>query len=127
MITKYGAKAGGKKLNTKAIAKAITACHLVGGGRVVIPKGEWLTGPIHLKSNINLYMEEGAVLRFTDTPSDYLPAVMTSWEGMECYNYSPLIYASDCENIAITGKEYWLPRWIHGEYGLPVRKLTWRL
>ena len=91
LITKYGAKAGGKKLNTKAIAKAITACHLVGGGRVVIPKGEWLTGPIHLKSNINLYMEEGAVLRFTDTPSDYLPAVMTSWEGMECYNYSPLI------------------------------------
>ena len=90
LITKYGAKAGGKKLNTKAIAKAITACHLVGGGRVVIPKGEWLTGPIHLKSNINLYMEEGAVLRFTDTPSDYLPAVMTSWEGMECYNYSPL-------------------------------------
>lgn len=110
LITKYGAKAGGKKLNTKAIAKAITACHLVGGGRVVIPKGEWLTGPIHLKSNINLYMEEGAVLRFTDTPSDYLPAVMTSWEGMECYNYSPLIYASDCENIAITGKGVLAPK-----------------
>lgn len=55
-------------------------------------------------------MEEGAVLRFTDTPSDYLPAVMTSWEGMECYNYSPLIYASDCENIAITGKGVLAPK-----------------
>lgn len=49
-------------------------------------------------------MEENAILRFTDNPSDYLPAVMTSWEGMECYNYSPLLYAMDCENIAITGK-----------------------
>ena len=51
-----------------------------------------------------LHLEENAILRFTDNPSDYLPAVMTSWEGMECYNYSPLLYAMDCENIAITGK-----------------------
>jgi polygalacturonase len=101
-ITDYGAKQGGEKC-TKAIAKAILACNKAGGGRVVVPAGEWLTGAIHLRSNVNLHLAEGAVLRFTDTPDDYLPAVMTSWEGMECYNYSPLVYAFECENIAITG------------------------
>lgn len=49
-------------------------------------------------------MEENAILNFTDNPSDYLPAVMTSWKGLECYNYSPLLYAFECENVAITGK-----------------------
>lgn len=100
----YGAVKGGETVNTEAIAKAIAACNKAGGGRVVIPEGEWLTGPVHFKSNVNLHLEENAILRFTDNPSDYLPAVMTSWEGMECYNYSPLLYAMDCENIAITGK-----------------------
>ena len=103
-ITRYGAKEGGKVLNTKAIARAVDACHRVGGGRVVVPAGEWLTGPVHLKSNVNLHLEKGAVLSFTDAPLDYLPAVMTSWEGMECYNYSPLLYAFECENVAIIGK-----------------------
>ncbi|WP_366910259.1 glycosyl hydrolase family 28 protein [uncultured Bacteroides sp.] len=102
-INKYGAVADGKTNNSKAIARAIAACNRAGGGRVVIPAGEWLTGPIHLKSNVNLHLSENAILRFTDNPQDYLPAVMTSWEGMECYNYSPLVYALDCENIAITG------------------------
>lgn len=104
LITKYGAKSGGTVNNTKAIAKAIEACHKAGGGRVVIPSGIWLTGPIHFKSNVNLHLEEEAVLSFTDNPLDYLPAVMISWEGMECYNYSSLVYAFECENIAITGK-----------------------
>lgn len=103
-IRKYGAKADGKKDNTKAIAKAIAACNRAGGGRVVIPQGTWLTGPIHLKSNVNLHLCEGAVLSFTDNPQAYLPAVKTTWEGMECYNYSPLVYALECENVAITGK-----------------------
>ena len=102
-IANYGAVKGGKTINTKAIAKAIKACNRAGGGRVVIPTGEWLTGPIHLMSNVNLHLSDGAILRFTDNPEDYLPAVMTSWEGMECYNYSPLVYAFDCENVAITG------------------------
>lgn len=102
-INKYGAVADGKTNNSKAIARAIAACNRAGGGRVVIPAGEWLTGPIHLKNNVNLHLSENAILRFTDNPQDYLPAVMTSWEGMECYNYSPLVYALDCENIAITG------------------------
>lgn len=102
-IKKYGAKEGGVKDNTKAIAKAIKACNKAGGGRVVVPAGTWLTGPVHFMSNVNLYLEEGAVLSFTDNPKAYLPAVQTSWEGMECYNYSPLIYAFNCKNIAITG------------------------
>ena len=103
-IADYGAIEGGKHINTEAISKAIEACNKVGGGRVVIPAGEWLTGPIHFKSNVNLHLEKDAVVRFTDNPEDYLPAVMTSWEGMECYNYSPLVYAFECENIAITGE-----------------------
>ncbi len=102
-IADYGAVAGGEVSNTEAIARAIEACNKAGGGRVVVPAGEWLTGPIHLLSNVNLHLAKGATLRFTDNPSDYLPAVMTSWEGMECYNYSPLVYAFECENIAITG------------------------
>ena len=102
-IVNYGAVKGGEADVSDAIAGAIAACNQAGGGRVVIPEGEWLTGPIHLKSNVNLYLAEGAVLRFTDNPSHYLPAVMTSWEGMECYNYSPLIYALECKNVAITG------------------------
>lgn len=103
-IVEYGAVKGGIVSNTRAIADAIEACHKAGGGRVVIPEGEWLTGPIHLKSNTNLHLMENAVLRFTDDPADYLPAVMISWEGMECYNYSPLVYAFRCENVAVTGK-----------------------
>lgn len=103
-ITDYGAKPGGEADNTKAIAAAIEACNQAGGGRVVVPAGTWLTGPIHFKSNVNLCLEENAVLSFTDNPSDYLPAVMTSWEGLECYNYSPLLYAFECRNVAITGK-----------------------
>lgn len=103
-ITKYGAQKGSNHLNTQAFAKAFEACHRAGGGRVVVPAGEWFTGPIHLKSHVNLFLEEGAVVRFSDNPNDYLPAVMTSWEGLECYNYSPLIYAFECENVGISGK-----------------------
>lgn len=102
-IADFGAVAGGEVSNTEAIAKAIEVCHQAGGGRVIVPAGEWLTGPIHFKSNVNLHLAEGAILRFTDNPAAYLPAVMTSWEGMECYNYSPLLYAFECENVAITG------------------------
>lgn len=109
-ITDFGAKVGGTVDNTKAIADAIAACNKAGGGRVVVPAGTWLTGPIHFKSNVNLYLEENAVLNFTDNPADYLPAVMTSWEGLECYNYSPLVYAFECENVAITGKGMLKPK-----------------
>lgn len=104
MIIKYGVKVGGKKLNIKVIVKVIIVCYLVGGGCVVIFKGEWLIGFIYLKSNINFYMEEGVVLCFIDIFLDYFLVVMILWEGMECYNYFLLIYVFDCENIVIIGK-----------------------
>jgi polygalacturonase len=102
-ITDFGAVEGGE-LCTEAIQKAIEVCAANGGGTVLVPKGIFFTGPIHLKSNINLHLEENAVLRFTTDPQAYLPVVKTRWEGIDCYNYSPLIYANNCENISITGK-----------------------
>ncbi|MEY4387996.1 MAG: hypothetical protein RLY20_3279 [Verrucomicrobiota bacterium] len=70
---------------------------------MVIPNGRWLTGKVHLQNGVDLHLAEGAVLSFTSDPADYLPAVQTSWEGLECFNYSPLIYAFGCTNVAITG------------------------
>ncbi len=102
-VADYGGVGDGRTKNTKAIAAAIEACAKAGGGVVLLPKGTWLTGAIHLKSNVNLHLSEGALLRFSDDPADYLPVVFTRWAGFECYNYSPLIYACDCENIAVTG------------------------
>lgn len=104
LITAFGAEPNDQAKTTAAIAQAIDRAHTLGGGMVVIPPGEWHTGTIHLKSNVNLHLDSGAVLRFSGNPDDYLPAVHTTWEGIECYNYSPLIYAYQCENIAITGK-----------------------
>ena len=101
-VADYGAKPDGTKC-TEAFAKAIAACDAAGGGRVVVPAGTWFTGPIHLRSNVELRLEEGAVLSFSDDPKDCLPVVMSSWEGLECLNYSPLVYAFGCTNVAITG------------------------
>ncbi len=89
---------------TAALGKAIAACHAAGGGRVVVPAGVWLTGAVHLRSNVNLHLAEGATLRFNPEPAKYLPVVLTRFEGIECMNYSPLIYAFEQENVAITGK-----------------------
>jgi polygalacturonase len=86
-----------------AITKAIAACHQAGGGRVLIPAGRWLTGAIHLRSNVNLHLAKDAVLVFSSDPAAYLPYVMTRWEGVELMGYSPLIYAFEQDNIAITG------------------------
>ena len=71
--------------------------------RVIVPRDEWKSGAIHLKSNVKLYLEEGCVIHFSSCMEDYLPPVFTRWEGVECYNYSPLIYAADCENVTICG------------------------
>ena len=89
-ITKYGARQGDAGATTAAFAKAMAACRKAGGGRVVVPAGSWLTGPVHFQSNCLLYLSEGAELVFEDDPKLYLPAVHTSWEGTECMNYSPL-------------------------------------
>jgi polygalacturonase len=115
-IRDFGAVADGKTKNTTAIRRAIESAVRAGGGSIVIPEGRWLTGPIHLASNINLYLAHGAELLFSTDFSDYLPPVFTRWEGTEVYGYSPLIYARDCENVAITGSgkligqgEAWFP------------------
>ncbi len=94
----------GEVLYTDAINSAIEKCSKSGGGRVIVPAGTWLTGPVKLLSNVNLHLEEGAVLLFTDDPHQYYPLVLTAWEGMNCWNWSPMIYAYQQENIAITGK-----------------------
>ncbi|MBV7533124.1 glycoside hydrolase family 28 protein [Chitinophaga sp. sic0106] len=103
-IISTGAVAGDKEKNAAAIAQAIAQVNAAGGGTVLIPAGEWLTKKVHLKSNVNLHLEKGATLLFSGDPADYLPAVHSSWEGMECYNYSPLIYAYECKNVAVTGE-----------------------
>ena len=87
----------------KTINDAIDACSAAGGGRVVVPAGSFATGPIRLKSRVNLYLSEGAILRFSTNPKDYLPLVYTRFEGTELMNYSPFIYAYDQQDIAITG------------------------
>lgn len=102
-VTDYGAKGDGTTLDTDAIARAIAACAAAGGGRVVVPAGNFLTGAVHLKSNVNLHVAEGATLRFSTDPAHY-PIVFTRWEGIELMNYSPLIYTYRQKNIAITGK-----------------------
>lgn len=101
-ITDHGAVAGGADC-TAAIAKAIAAAHAAGGGRVVVPPGVFHTGAVHLKSNVNLHVAAGATLKFIFDPAKY-PVVFTRWEGVECMNYSALIYAFEQENIAITGQ-----------------------
>lgn len=90
--------------SSQAFQKAIEACHAAGGGRVVVGPGYWLTGPIHLKSNVNLHVQKGATILFKTDPKAYLPLVFTRWEGVELMNYSPFIYAFEQENIAITGE-----------------------
>lgn len=104
-ITDFGAVADDTSfLNSEAIEAAILACYSGGGGVVYVPEGQWLTGPVTLLSNVNLHIAENATLLFSTDYELYLPPVITRWEGMDCYNIHPLIYASEASNIALTGK-----------------------
>ena len=102
-ITSFGAVADGVTSCTEAIRKAIAACRAAGGGRVIVPKGRFLTGAVRLESDVNLHVDAGGTLAFSSDPRDYLPLVFTRWEGVELMNYSPFIYAFEATNIAITG------------------------
>ncbi|MBO4662983.1 MAG: glycoside hydrolase family 28 protein [Bacteroidaceae bacterium] len=103
-VTRFGAKTSASaRQNQKAINKAIDTCSRKGGGKVIIPRGTWNTGALVMKSNVNLVLEEGATLQFVFDVNLY-PIVETHWEGLGCYNVSPLIYANGEHDIAITGK-----------------------
>ena len=105
LITDFGAVEGDSTaLYHESINNAILACHNAGGGKVVVPQGTFYTGPITLLSNVNLHIEKGATLKFSTNPTDYFPAVLSRWEGIDCYNAHPLIYAYQAENIALTGE-----------------------
>ncbi len=101
-IEKYNAVADGKTLNTKAIADAIADVSSNGGGKVIIPRGVWLTGPIVLKSNINLHLEDGALILFSDN-KDLYPLMETSFEGLNTVRCQAPLFGENLENIAITG------------------------
>lgn len=101
-ISEFGAKPDGSRC-TEAFAAAMSACEAAGGGRIVVPKGRWFSGAIRFRSNCELHLSEESEIVFSQDPNDYLPAVHTSWEGMECWNYCPLVYAYCCTNVAITG------------------------
>ncbi|AGA79327.1 glycoside hydrolase family 28 protein [Echinicola vietnamensis] len=104
VISDFGAVGDGSTDASQAIKSAIQACAEAGGGKVVVPPGDYPTGPIYLESNVNLHLEKDARLMFSTDPKDYLPLVYTRWEGVELMNYSPLVYAFEEENIAITGE-----------------------
>lgn len=102
IMTDY--KAQTDKDISEELRRAISDCHRAGGGRVVVPAGTYYTKAIHLLSNVNLHIEEGATLKFSTTATDYAPQVPTRWEGIDCMGMSPLIYAYRQDNIAVTGK-----------------------
>ncbi|MBQ3186277.1 MAG: glycoside hydrolase family 28 protein [Alistipes sp.] len=87
------------------LQQAIDSCSYYGGGRVTVQAGHYaLNGPLRMKSNVNLHLEEGAYLQFSGRSADFLPVVLTRWEGTELYGHSPMIYAYHCTNIALTGR-----------------------
>ena len=98
------------RANTEAIRSAVERCAVQSLGEVRFPAGLWRTGPIHLKSNVYLRLDEGAFIIFEDDPKLCLPVVKTSWEGVECMNYSPLVYAYGCTNVGIVGKGTLAPK-----------------
>ena len=102
-VTRYGATGDGVTDCSEAFRRAIAACTAAGGGRVVVRGGTFLTGPIHLRSRVNLVVDEGATIRFITDPRAYERFVLTRFEGVEMMGLSPLIYARDAVNVAVTG------------------------
>ncbi|MGC9364059.1 MAG: glycoside hydrolase family 28 protein [Fidelibacterota bacterium] len=103
-VCDFGAIADGVTKNTEAIKRAIDATAAAGGGTVHFPAGTYLTGPIHLKSNVTIHVDAGAVLKFSKDFDDYLPMVISRWEGTTGMNFSPLFYGYQLENVTIEGR-----------------------
>ncbi|WP_312372406.1 glycoside hydrolase family 28 protein [Lachnoclostridium sp.] len=129
-ITDYQAVSGGIVSNTAAINQSITELSKLGGGTVNVPEGIWLTGPITLRSNINLHLEKGALITFDKNPEEY-PVILTNYEGQPRLRAVSPIHAFDEENIAITGEgiidgngHEWRPL---KEFKLPKRQWQARL
>ncbi|MFO1487527.1 MAG: glycoside hydrolase family 28 protein [Verrucomicrobiota bacterium] len=129
-VLNYGAVGNGSNDCTQAFADAIAACNQAGGGKVVVPAGDFSSGAIHLLSNVNLHLAKGATIRFSTDPKKFLPVVF-SRDVSEMMNYSPFVYAFEQENIAITGegtldgqasKSVW-PDWVK-KAGASAAKLT---
>lgn len=102
-VTDFGAVGDGRTDCTRAFAAAIARCAALGGGHVVVPAGVYLTGAIRLRSRVDLHVEEGATVRFSTDTTKY-PLVFSRWQGVECMNYSPFIYAYGAHDIAVTGR-----------------------
>jgi polygalacturonase len=102
-VTRYGARPDGVTDCSDAFRKAIAACAAAGGGRVVVAGGSFLTGPIRLRSRVNLEVQEGATIKFVTDPRAYEQYVLTRFEGVELMGLAPLIHASNATNVAITG------------------------
>lgn len=102
-ITDFGGKGDGVTLNTEAFEKALVSLSEQGGGRLVVPFGVWFSGPITLRSNINLHLEKGALILFTPDKSAY-PLIKTSFEGLETRRCQSPLSGRNLENVAITGQ-----------------------
>jgi polygalacturonase len=104
-IADFGAVPDDGQDDRSAILSAVAAASAAGGGRVILPAGLWYSaGPVILQSHVELHLDDGATLLFSPHAADYLPVVRTRWEGTMMMGYSPLIYAADVEDVAITGK-----------------------
>lgn len=102
-LTDFGAVADGITPATAAFAAAIERVAAQGGGRVIVPAGEWRTGPIVLRSRVALHLEKGALIRFSENRDDY-PLVETDFEGGKSWRCQSPISGSGLEDIAITGE-----------------------
>jgi polygalacturonase len=103
-VLEFGALAGEASNSLPAFKAAIAECHAAGGGRVIVPAGLWrMDGPIHLRSNMELHLQQGAHIKFSGGRDFYIPLVRTRWEGTELYTYSPMVFGNGLNNVAITG------------------------
>jgi polygalacturonase len=125
-IREFGALGDGKRDCSTALRDAVLTCSGAGGGRIVVSDGVYRTGPVHLRSDMALHVKAGATLSFIPEPERYLPPVLTHWEGLELMGYSPLIYAFNQRNVAVTGngvldgganRETWWP-WKGGQWSI---------